>query len=57
MVGAANLGGWIMDKDWNTAGEFLASDNLVSFLIGISFIIIAILIAVRAVKEQRGENV
>lgn len=56
IVGAANLVGWIVDRDWHTAGEFLASDNLVGFLIGVSFITIAVLIEVKTVREQREEN-
>ena len=56
VVGVANLAAWIMDKDWNTVGEFLSSDNLVSFLIGISFITIAVLIAVKTMKQKREEN-
>lgn len=56
LIGAANLVGWIINRDWHTAGEFLASDNLVGFLIGVSFITIAVLIEVKTVRERREEN-
>lgn len=56
IIGVVNLVVCIMNKDWKTAGEFLVSDNLVGFLIGISFITIAVVIAVKTVSEQREEN-
>jgi hypothetical protein len=56
MIGAVNLVAWIMGRDWNTAAEFLASDNLVGFLIGVSFITIAVMIAIKTALDKREEN-
>jgi MFS family permease len=55
-IGIACLAGWIMNKDWDTFSEFLSSENLYGLLTGISFITIAVLIAVKAAREQRGDN-
>lgn len=56
VVGAAGIAGWILNRDWHTAGEFLASENLVGLLIGISFITLAVLIEVKKAMEQREED-
>lgn len=56
LIGATNLIACITGSEWKTIGEFLASEDLVGFLIGVSFITVAIVIKARAVMEQRGEN-
>ena len=45
-----------MNKDWHTARELLASNEMSELLCGIFFTAVAVTIAVRTAKEQREEN-
>ncbi len=56
IVGIMNLAVWFMNKDWHTARELLASNEMSELLCGIFFTAVAVTIAVRTAKEQREEN-